>query len=97
MQLSIVLPQEQNRILALFSIPFFLARYILAIPVIICLYVVGIAAAFVAWFGQWAILFTGHNSPGFQSFLVGYLRWSLRLTSWMLGLTDAYPGFSMQP
>jgi hypothetical protein len=88
-------PPEQSRILALFSLPFFLARGILLIPAFICLYALGIAAYFVAWFGFWAVLFTGHNSAGMQSFLGGFLRWQTRAFSYFYGVTDKYPPFRL--
>jgi hypothetical protein len=96
-QVSVALAPHQSRVLAGFSIPFFLARMLLAIPVVIVLYFVGIALGVVAWIGQWAILFTGHYPDGMHDFCTGVVRWQTRLSAWMYGLTDSYPGFGWAP
>jgi hypothetical protein len=96
-QLTIAHPQSPSRALAGFSIPFFLVRIVAAIPVIICLYFVIIVAEFAAWFGQWAVLFTGKYPPGLHKFGVGAVRWQTKTMAWMLGLTDSYPGFGLAP
>lgn len=96
-QVDVPLPEQQSRVLALFSIPFFLVRYIALIPVFFCLYFVGIGAFVVAWLTFWAVLFTGRNPAGMHSFVAGYLRWSTRASAYMLGLTDKYPPFQLRP
>jgi uncharacterized membrane protein len=96
-QLDIVRAESQSRLLAFFSIFFFLGRYILAIPVLIVLYFVAIAALVVAWIAQWAILFTGHYPVGMHKFVTGYLRWMTRLQAYIFGLTDKYPPFRLDP
>jgi hypothetical protein len=96
-QLTIRRSESQSRVLALFSIPFFLGRLVLAIPVLIVLYLLQIAGGIVAWLGQWAILFTGRNPEGMHTFVVGWLRWSARTQAFMLGATDSYPPFRLSP
>jgi uncharacterized membrane protein len=96
-QLTIERAAKQSRVLALFSIPFFLIRIIAAIPVLICLYVMLVIAEFAAWFGQWAILFSGHNPEGLHSLVTGVLRWTVRTQAFVLGVTDKYPGFGWAP
>jgi Domain of unknown function (DUF4389) len=96
-QLTIQRADKQSRLLALFSIPFFLVRLIAAIPVLIVLYFVGIAMFIVAWIAQWAILFTGHYPVGMHRFVTGVMRWQVRLNAWILGATDKYPGFTTAP
>lgn len=95
--LSIVRAERQSRLLAGFSIPFFLARYIALIPVIFVLYFVMIAFGVVVWIGQWAILFTGSYPEGMHRFGTGVLRWQTRAGAFLYGLTDRYPPFSTQP
>jgi hypothetical protein len=41
-------------------------------------------------------LFTGRYPEGAHSFVTGFLRWNVRATAWLYGLTDKYPT-SMQP
>ena len=96
-QLAVEYPSQSSRILALFSIPFFLARLVMLIPVFICLYFVQIAAFVVAWFAQWAIVFSGQYPEGMHRFVTGTVRWGTRANAYMLGLTDKYPPFSTQP
>lgn len=54
---------------------------------ILALYVV----LFVNW---WVILFTGSIPKGMFDFVVGTLRWGMRLNAYMMFLTDKYPPFS---
>ena len=70
-------------------------RLIYAIPQFIVLFFLGIAWAItviIAWF---AILFTGRYPEGLYTFGVGYMRWSLRVESYLLLMRDEYPPFSL--
>ncbi len=70
-------------------------RIILAIPQLIVLVVLGIAA-FVAWvIGFFAVLFTGRWPEGLRMFVVGYMRWYTRVEAYVGLLTDRYPPFSL--
>lgn len=69
---------------------------IMAIPHIIVLYFLAIAAyiAFiVAWF---SILFTRNYPPGVFNFIGGVLRWQTRVGGYYLLMTEEYPPFSLQ-
>jgi hypothetical protein len=72
-------------------------RIFYVIPHAIVLFFIGFAwfiTAVIAWF---AILFTGSYPEGLYQFAVGYLRWSLRVESYLLLLRDEYPPFSFEP
>ncbi len=73
-----------------------LVKWFLVIPHFIVLAVLGIVALFavvIAWF---AILFTGRYPRGLFDFVVGLLRWGLRVQAYaFLLVTDRYPPFSM--
>jgi Domain of unknown function (DUF4389) len=73
-----------------------LVKWLLAIPHYIVLAVLGIAAfvcVVIAWF---AILFTGQYPRGLFDFVVGVLRWSLRVRAYaFLLVTDQYPPFQL--
>jgi Domain of unknown function (DUF4389) len=72
-----------------------LLRWILAIPHLVVLYALGIAAevvVIVAWF---AALFTGQVPGGLADFLTGYLRWNARVYGYLFLLTDEYPPFTL--
>ena len=73
-----------------------LVKWLLAIPHYVILALLGFFAFFaivIAWF---AILITGRYPKGLFSFVVGILRWSLRVRAYMfLLVTDQYPPFGM--
>jgi hypothetical protein len=96
-QLSIQRAPRQSRVLAFFSLPFFFGRLIMLIPATIVIYFVFIGLYFVAWFAQWAILFTGSYPEGMHRFATGVVRWQVRISAYLLGLTDKYPPFTTQP
>jgi hypothetical protein len=82
-------PVELNRWLPLI-------KWLLAIPHLIVLAVLGVAAVVcvvIAWF---AILATGSYPRGLFDFVVGVLRWYLRVAAYAFLLTtDRYPPFRL--
>lgn len=84
-------PRDLNRWLPL-------VKWFLAIPHFVVLVFLGIAAlvsVIIAWF---AILFTGRYPRGLFDFVVGVMRWGLRVEAYALLLTtDRYPPFSLEP
>ena len=84
-------PQDLNRWLPL-------VKWFLAIPHYIVLIILDIAAFFVVIIAWFAILFTGRYPSGMFDFVVGVLRWSLRVAAYaFLLVTDRYPPFSLAP
>jgi hypothetical protein len=75
-----------------------LIKWFLAIPHWIILAFLGLAAficIIISWF---AILFTGRYPQGLFGFVVGVMRWGLRVESYaILLITDKYPPFSLEP
>jgi hypothetical protein len=73
-----------------------LVKWLLAIPhypVLLVLAIFSALAVVAAWF---AILFTGRYPKGLFDFVVGTMRWFLRVQAYVLLLvTDRYPPFSM--
>lgn len=73
-----------------------LVKWLLAVPhaiVLAFLWVVALAAVYVAWF---AILFTGRYPRGLFDFVVGVMRWTWRTVAYALMLTtDRYPPFRL--
>ncbi len=73
-----------------------LVKWFLAIPhiIILCfLWIGAIIAVIIAWF---AILFTGTHPKGIHDYIVGVMRWSLRVEAYAIILTtDEYPPFSL--
>jgi len=73
-----------------------LVKWLLAIPhyvILIILWLFALVAIVVAWF---AILITGRYPRGLFNYVVGLLRWSIRVSAYMyLLVTDEYPPFGM--
>jgi hypothetical protein len=73
-----------------------LVKWFLAIPhlIVLCfLWIGAIIAVILAWF---AILFTGTHPTGIFEFIVGVMRWTLRVEAYAIILTtDEYPPFSL--
>jgi len=73
-----------------------LVKWLLAIPYYIILFFLGIAAIFAVIMTWFAILFTGRYPKGFFDFVVGVMRWSLRVLAYAVLLaTDEYPPFTL--
>lgn len=73
-----------------------LIKWLLALPHYVVLALLAVAAVFsviVAWF---VILFTGRYPPSLFDFVVGVLRWGLRVGAYAFLLTtDRYPPFRL--
>src|SRR5258706_11593209 len=69
-------------------------RLLLAIPHVIWLYLYTIGAAIAVLLAWFAALFTGRVPAGLHSFLAGYLRYSSRVTAYILLLANPWPPFS---
>lgn len=72
-----------------------LVRIFMAIPHLIVLYALNIAAEVVAFIGWFAALFTGRLPEGLAGFLTGWLRWLARVYAYLSLLTDRYPPFEL--
>jgi Domain of unknown function (DUF4389) len=79
-------PADQRRLTVL-------VRLILAIPHVIVLWALGIAAEVVALICWFAALVTGRLPEALADFQVGYLRWATRFYAYLFLLTDEYPPF----
>jgi hypothetical protein len=75
-----------------------LVKWFLAIPhyiVLFFLYIAGIVLSLVGWF---VVLFTGQYPRSFHDFVVGLMRWSVRVQAYTTVLvTDRYPPFQLGP
>jgi hypothetical protein len=73
-----------------------LVKWFLAIPHYIVLAVLGVAALFVVIIAWFAILFTGRYPESLFNYVVGVMRWGLRVSAYVtLLVTDEYPPFSL--
>ena len=84
-------PNELNRWLPLI-------KWLLAIPhyIVLTFLTIGVVVAVtIAWF---AIMITGNYPRGLFDFVVGVMRWALRVAAYAFLLTtDRYPPFSLEP
>lgn len=81
---------DRNRLTTFF-------RLILAIPHFVALAVLGFVAGLAWLVGMVAIVILGRWPEGLQHFVVGVMRWSLRVQAYTTLLTDEYPPFSLEP
>ena len=75
----------------------FLAFLYVGIPHGLMLALYELAVAVVTFIAFWAVLFTGKYPRGMHEFVVGYLRWGIRVSSYLFFLHDEYPPFSGEP
>ncbi len=80
-------PAPQQRLTVFF-------RFILLLPHLIVLCLMGIAALVVAFIGWWGALFTARLPLFAVNFLSGCLRWWTRVYAYAFLLTDVYPPFT---
>jgi hypothetical protein len=80
--------ENRNRVTTFF-------RLILLIPHIVILYILQFVAGIVWLIAAIIILFTGQWNEGMRNFVLGYMRWSLRVGAYGTLLTDVYPPFSL--
>lgn len=75
-----------------------LVKWFLAIPhyiVLFFLYIAGFVVSVIGWF---IVLFTGRYPRAFHEFVVGLMRWSVRVQAYTFVLvTDQYPPFQLGP
>jgi len=74
-----------------------LVKWLLAIPHYFVLAFLALGAFFAVVFAWFAILFTGSYPQGIFDFVVGVMRWGLRVNAYAyLLVTDQYPPFSLK-
>jgi hypothetical protein len=71
-------------------------KWLLALPHLIVIYLGGIVAAIVVVISWFVVLITGRYPKGLWGFVVGYERYRLRVSSYLLLQTDKYPPFSFE-
>jgi hypothetical protein len=83
-------PERQNRLTVFF-------RLLLAVPHMIIVYVLGIAASLISVVAWFAILFTGRFPRDLWDFAYRYLHWYVYLLTYVALLRDEYPPFGDGP
>ncbi len=72
-----------------------LVKWLLLVPHYFALFFLAIGAAVVAFISFFAVLFTGSYPRGMWDYMVGFYLWTLRVTAYLLLMTDRYPPFSL--
>jgi hypothetical protein len=90
--LEVEYPEKLSRGLLLLRM-FFGFIYVM-IPHGFCLFFRAIGTSFVMFLAWWVVLFTGNYPVGWHPFVVGLLRWGLRINLYMAFMTDQYPPFT---
>ncbi|HET8524257.1 MAG TPA: DUF4389 domain-containing protein [Thermomicrobiales bacterium] len=88
MQFDLAYPNRLSRLLIF-------VKWLLIIPHWIVLYILGLVASIIYFVSWWAILFLGRYPEGMFDFMVGYQRWSYRVMTYILLMTDTYPPFTL--
>ena len=86
--MSIEYPAKQSRLLIF-------VKWLLLIPHYVVLLLLAIGALVVFLIGFFAVLITGKWPQGLRNYLVGFSRWSTRVTVYAYLMTDAYPPFRL--
>jgi hypothetical protein len=94
-QVDFIIPTKNSRFYALPLIGY-LVRYLLLIPLLILLVLLMILVSFLQFVLWIPVLLTGRYPRWAYSFVGGYLRFSVRIQAFSLGLTDLYPPFRLK-
>ncbi len=92
---TIEYPEKLSRGLAVLKL--LLGWAYVGIPHGIVLWLYGIAVSVVVFISFWVILFTGKFQRGMFDFILGYMRWSTRVTTYLSFMRDEYPPFTTEP
>ena len=94
-QVTIIIPARNSRF---YAIPLlgYVVRYVLLIPHVVVLLLVGFAVVLLQLVLWVPVLVVGRYPKWAYAFVGGYLRWSLRLQAFSFGLTDQYPPFRLK-
>ena len=86
--------ESVNRFWAIPIIGYY-AKLIILIPHILILVVLELAASLLSLVTWIPVLFTGQYPGWGHTFIGGTVLWRMRVSSYLFGLTDAYPAFSL--
>ena len=90
--LDIEYPETSNRVSVLLRAMF--GIWYVLIPHAFLLFFLQIGVMFVRMIAFWVVLFTGKYPEGMHAYMVGVIRWNIRVNAFMSYLTDTYPPFS---
>jgi hypothetical protein len=85
-------PEKVNRGLVLLR--FFLGVFYVYIPHFFILYFRAVFVNILVFFAWWIVLFTGKYPEDLHKWVVGQVRWQVRVALYMAYMTDTYPAFT---
>lgn len=92
-EIKIGINEKPNRFYA-FPLIGFLTKVIILIPVFIWVAILGFVQGILLIINSFSVLFTGKYWKTAYEFSLGLMRLSIKVSYFMQGLTDKYPGFS---
>ncbi|MBM3940137.1 MAG: DUF4389 domain-containing protein [SAR202 cluster bacterium] len=92
--ITISYPERRSRGVLLLKVSL---GWLILVPHFVLLYVLGIMTAIITFLAFFIVLFTGQYPRGMFDFMVGYYRWSMRVSAYASLLRDEYPPFRLAP
>src|SRR5262249_37794325 len=74
-----------------------IGRAVVAIPLLIIFWLLGLATAVLLWFAWIPVLFFGHQADLIVTVVGAFLRNEVRIGAWVALLSGKYPPFSLEP
>lgn len=90
------LPRNQSPGRGLAVAGIFFVKLLAALPHLLVAGALAFVSMIAIWVGYVAAAFTGELPAGIQDLVAGTFQWFIRITSWVAGLTDEYPPFSLE-
>jgi hypothetical protein len=90
--LSVPYPEKVSRGLTLLRL--FFGIFYVYIPHYFILYFRAIFVGLLMFLAWWVVLFTAKYPKNFHDWVVGQVRWQMRVTLYMMFMTDTYPSFT---
>lgn len=88
-------PYPENTSRAMVLVKAIFGLFFVVLPHGFALFFLTIGVIVSAFIGWWVILFTGQLPLGIHNFIVGYFRWTARVSLYLGNMTDVYPPFSL--
>jgi hypothetical protein len=90
--LSVPYPEKVSRGLTLVRLLF--GIFYVYLPHFFILYFRAIFVAILMFLAWWVVLFTANYPKNFHDWVVGQVRWQMRVNLYMMYMTDTYPAFT---
>jgi hypothetical protein len=91
-ELIVHYPEEVSR--GILLLRFFLGFIYVYIPHFFILYFRAIFVGILVFVAWWIVLITGKYPENMHNWVVGQIRWEMRISLYMLYMTDTYPAFT---